>query len=139
MTDVFTPEKRSLVMKAIKSKGSQAEVAVRKALHSKGFRFILHDKRLPGKPDILLPKYKTAIQVHGCFWHGHTCIDGHTPKSKKSYWIEKLRRNKLRDRLTRRKIKALGWTVITLWECRCLNKNILPKEIARIERAINLL
>jgi len=137
MADVFSVAKRSLVMKAIKSKGSQAELAVRKALHAKGFRFLLHDKRLPGKPDILLPKYKTAIQVHGCFWHGHTCIDGHTPKSKKSYWVQKLLKNKRRDSSNAKKIRARGWKLITTWECRCLNKRTFERELQRIENKLS--
>jgi len=123
-------------MKAIKSKGSQAELAVRRALHAKGFRFLLHDKRFPGKPDILLPKFKTAIQIYGCFWHGHNCIDGHLPKSKKSYWVQKLIRNKKRDGTNTRKLRTQGWNVITAWECRCLNKRTFQKELQRIEKKI---
>jgi DNA mismatch endonuclease (patch repair protein) len=133
MADVFSVAKRSLVMTAIKSKGSQAELTVRRALHTRGFRFLLHDKRYPGKPDILLPRFKTAIQVHGCFWHGHNCIDGHLPKSSRSYWIPKLKRNKIRDQNNAKKMRALGWSVVTIWECHCLNRGSLQKELQRIE------
>ena len=117
-TDVFSPEKRSAVMRAVKSTNTKPEVALRKALFALGYRYRLNVKGLPGKPDIVLPKYRTVIFVHGCFWHGHRCKRGaRVPKSNTEYWIEKIARNKLRDRKNRAALEQLGWRVITLWEC----------------------
>lgn len=116
--DVFTPEKRSEVMRAVKSGDTKPELALRKALHALGYRYRLHVKDLPGKPDLVLPKYRTVIFVHGCFWHGHSCKRGaRVPKSNIDYWVEKIARNKARDRKNAAALRKLGWRVITLWEC----------------------
>ena len=117
MVDVFTTDKRSEIMARITGKNTSPEIEVRRFLHSRGFRFRLHRKDLPGCPDIVLPKYRTAILINGCFWHGHTCKDGRRPKSNKSYWNQKLDRNKKRDARNARKLRALGWKRIVIWGC----------------------
>ena len=118
-TDVFTPQKRSEVMRAVKSSDTKPELALRKALHALGYRYRLHVKDLPGKPDLVFPKYRTVIFVHGCFWHGHACKRGaRVPKSNVDYWVEKIARNKARDRKNAAALRKLGWRVITLWECK---------------------
>ena len=117
-SDVFTPEKRSQVMRAVKSSNTKPETALRKALFALGYRYRLNVKTLPGKPDIVFPKYKTVIFVHGCFWHGHDCKRGaRVPKTNRAYWTDKIARNKARDARNAEALKALGWRVITVWEC----------------------
>lgn len=105
-------------MRAVKSSNTKPELALRKALHALGYRYRLYVKDLPGKPDLVFPKYRTVIFVHGCFWHGHACKRGaRTPKSNVDYWVEKIARNKARDRKNAAALRKLGWGVITLWEC----------------------
>lgn len=133
MADVFSSEKRSAIMSAIRSKNTKPEIAIRSKLHHLGYRFRLHVNDLPGKPDLVLPKYSAAIQVRGCFWHGHTCPDGHLPKSRQDYWIPKLAKNKKRDHQNDSKLRRLGWSLLIVWECQCSSSN-LPKTIKRIER-----
>lgn len=117
-TDVFSKEKRSEVMRAVKGKDTKPEVRLRKALFALGYRYRLNVKDLPGKPDIVFPKHRTVIFVHGCFWHGHNCKRGaRTPKSNTEYWREKIARNKRRDKDNAAALKKLGWRVITVWEC----------------------
>lgn len=118
MTDIFTKEKRSAIMAKVKSKNTGPEIKVRKFLFSKGFRFRVNDKRYPGTPDIVLPKYKTIIFVHGCFWHGHEgCSLGKLPKSRIEYWKTKIENNKKRDSRVREQLEADGWKVIVIWHC----------------------
>ena len=119
-------------MSRIGSKNTKPEIMLRKALHRLGYRFQLHVKTLQGKPDIVFPNYHTVIQVRGCFWHGHNCIDGHMPKSNKEYWKPKLLYNKRRDRKNDRTLRDKGWTVITVWECRIRNQKGLGKQVNRI-------
>mgnify|MGYP000977925620 FL=1 len=105
-------------MSRIQGKDTYIEVKVRKYLFSNGFRFRKNDKRLPGKPDVVLPKYRTVIFVHGCFWHRHPgCKDTTTPKSRTEYWLDKFERNVANDRVHYEALVAAGWKVITLWEC----------------------
>jgi DNA mismatch endonuclease (patch repair protein) len=113
-----TSPERSANMARIRSKDTKPEMLVRRALHGLGFRFRLHVRGLPGHPDIVLPKFKTVIQVKGCFWHGHTCRDGRLPKSNRDYWVPKLTQNRKRDCSNDRKLRDLGWSVRNLWECR---------------------
>ncbi len=113
-----TPAQRSANMARIRSKDTKPELLVRRALHGLGFRFRLHVCDLPGRPDIVLPKYQIIIQVKGCFWHGHTCVDGRLPKSNRAYWLPKLLKNKERDLRNDRKLRSLGWSVRNLWECK---------------------
>ena len=111
-------EQRSRNMSAIKSKNTKPEIAVRKLLHSMGFRFRLHRKDLPGSPDIVLPKYKTVIFVHGCFWHRHeNCKYATTPKTRKEFWEKKFRENINRDNLNQANLSLKGWKIIIIWEC----------------------
>lgn len=105
-------------MSRIRGKDTSIEVKVRKYLFSQGFRFRKNDKRLPGKPDMVLPKYHTVIFVHGCFWHRHTgCKDATMPKTRTEFWIDKFEKNVANDRIHRETLEAAGWNVITLWEC----------------------
>lgn len=121
MTDHLVPEKRSENMRKIHSKDTKPEIRIRKELHRRGYRYRLHVKDLPGHPDIVLPKYRTVIDVRGCFWHGHGCRRGNRPKSNTDYWDAKILRNMERDRDTEQKLKSLGWKVIVVWECQCSN------------------
>lgn len=116
--DSLSPEKRSWNMSRIKGKDTAIEVRVRKHLFSLGFRYRKNDKHLPGKPDIVLPKYHTVIFVHGCFWHRHPgCKDATTPKTRTEFWQAKFDRNVENDRIHREQLESSGWRVITLWEC----------------------
>ena len=122
-------EQRSRNMSAIKSKNTKPEIKVRKILHSMGYRFRLHSKDLPGSPDIVLPKYKTVIFVHGCFWHRHeNCKYASTPKTRKEFWNKKFTENKKRDSEIQEKIKILDWRSVVIWECETKNiKNLRDK------------
>ena len=105
-------------MRAVKSKDTKPEIALRKALFALGLRYRLNVKELPGKPDLVFPKHKTVIFVHGCFWHGHRCKRGaRAPKSNAEYWSAKIARNKARDKKNAAALKKLGWRVVTVWEC----------------------
>lgn len=116
--DKHTPEVRSYNMSQIKGKNTKPEMIVRKFLFSKGFRYKLHDKSLPGKPDILFPKYKTVLFIHGCFWHGHKhCKYFKLPTTRQEYWLPKIENNIKRDEGTVCILRDLGWRVITVWEC----------------------
>lgn len=118
MADVHEPEIRSYNMSRIKGKDTKPEMLVRKFLFSNGFRYRLHDKKLPGKPDLVLPKHKTVIQVHGCFWHGHKgCKYFVIPKTRTKWWKEKIERNIERDQIAEKELKSEGWKVIVIWEC----------------------
>ena len=118
MADVHTPEQRSYNMSQIRNKNTKPEELVRKYLFSQGFRYRKNDARLPGKPDIVLPKYKTVIFVNGCFWHGHEgCKYFVWPKNNADFWREKISSNILRDAKTVKALNSAGWRVITIWEC----------------------
>lgn len=118
MADVHSKKTRSYNMSRIKGKNTKPEILVRKYLHSQGFRFRLHDKSLPGKPDIVLKKYKTVIFVNGCFWHGHEgCKYFILPKTRTDWWKDKITNTKKRDENKISDLKKLGWKVITVWEC----------------------
>ena len=118
MTDSISPDHRSWNMSQIKGKDTKIEVEVRRYLFSKGFRFRKNDKRFPGKPDVVLPKYKTVIFVNGCFWHMHEgCKYGRLPKSNLEYWEKKLRKNVDNDKKHIQQLKEMGWTPVTIWEC----------------------
>ena len=123
-------EQRSRNMSAIKSKNTKPEIKVRKVLHSMGYRFRLHTKDLPGSPDIVLPKYKTVIFVHGCFWHRHeNCKYASTPKTRKEFWNKKFTENKKRDSEIQEKIKILDWRSVVIWECETKNIENLRDKI----------
>ena len=117
-TDVFTPEKRSAVMRRVKGRDTAPELKVRRILWRLGARYRLHRKDLPGKPDIVLAGRKLAVFVHGCFWHGHDCARGaRIPKANRDYWMRKIARNRARDVAARAALAAAGWRVETVWEC----------------------
>ena len=121
MADTFSQENRSWNMSRIRSKDTAAEVKVRKYLFSQGFRYRKNDAKLPGKPDIVLPKYKTVIFVHGCFWHRHEgCKRATTPKSRQEYWLPKFKKNIENDRNHAEELEAAGWKVVVIWECEIL-------------------
>lgn len=116
--DIWSSEKRSEVMSRIRNKGTKPEVTLRKALFARGFRYRVNVKTLPGKPDIVLPQYKTVIFVHGCFWHGHPgCKYAYTPKSNTEFWVNKISGNQERDAAVKRELEESGWKVIVVWEC----------------------
>ena len=117
MSDIFSQTKRSDIMSKISSKDTKPEILVRKFLFSKGFRYSINVKKLPGKPDIVLPKYKTIIFVNGCFWHGHNWKKGKLPSSNTDLWKEKISNNKSRDAKNSDLLVKLGWKVIIIWQC----------------------
>ena len=136
MTDHISPEHRSWNMSRIKGKDTSIEVQVRSWLFSRGFRFRKNDKRYPGKPDIVLPKYKTVIFIYGCFWHRHEgCKYATTPKTNREYWEKKFERNVTNDRLHQQQLEDMGWQVIVLWECELLN-NKIENTLESLERKI---
>ena len=123
-------EQRSRNMSAIKSKNTKPEIKVRKILHSMGYRFRLHSKDLPGSPDIVLPKYKTVIFVHGCFWHRHeNCKYASTPKTRQEFWNKKFKVNLERDLEIQERIKDINWRSVVIWECETKNIDNLKERI----------
>lgn len=130
--DIAPSEARSRIMRAIKSRNTTPEIAVRRMLHAIGYRFRLHRSDLPGKPDIVLPKHKTVIFVHGCFWHQHPspdCSNAQMPRSNTAYWLPKLTRNVTRDHEAAERLQKMGWRVLVVWECE-------TKQTADLERML---
>lgn len=137
MADVFDTTKRSEIMSNIRSKDTKPEILLRKALFARGFRYRLYVKDLAGKPDIVLPKFKTVVFIHGCFWHGHeNCKRSNIPKSNTTYWDEKILRNKARDEKNASVLRQNGWKVIVVWECEISKKSLFPNTIERLEKEI---
>jgi DNA mismatch endonuclease (patch repair protein) len=136
MADTRTPEQRHKNMAAIHSASTKPELRLRHALWYQGFRYRVNVKRLPGSPDIVLPKYRTAIFVHGCFWHGHKdCKNASTPKTNTDFWTAKIARNQQRDQEVWRQLEAKGWFVIIVWECQ-LKKVVLEETLNELEAEI---
>ncbi len=130
--DSISPEKRSLNMGKICAKNTKPEIIVRSLLHSLGYRFRIHSEKLPGHPDIVLPKYKTIIFVHGCFWHRHKkCKYAYTPKTRTEFWNKKFSGNIRRDREVQCELKQLGWRVLIIWECEISDKTKLTRRIRK--------
>lgn len=134
MVDIVSPEHRSRMMSGIKGKNTKPELIVRKGLFSRGFRYQLHRKDLPGKPDLVFPKYHAVVLVNGCFWHGHDCKLFKWPKSNPEFWREKLSGNKGRDVRNKALLQEQGWRVATVWECRLKGKSDtdIDREIDRL-------
>jgi len=118
MTDIVSPERRSAMMARIGSKDTQPELRVRRMAHALGFRFRLHRRDLPGTPDLVFPKFRVALFVHGCYWHRHEgCSKAYTPKSRVDFWQEKFAANVERDARAAEKLRAMGWKPVVIWEC----------------------
>ena len=131
---MLTLNQRKYCMSRIRGKNTKPEIMVRKGLHARGFRFRLHNKKLPGSPDIVLPKYGVAIMINGCFWHGHRgCRYATKPKSNVEFWESKIARNRHRDEVTEAHLLALGWHVITIWECELRG---VDKMVGRIDALV---
>jgi DNA mismatch endonuclease (patch repair protein) len=132
MTDCFDAEKRSDIMSRIKGTDTAVEMTVRRLLHRLGYRFRLHVSSLPGKPDIVLPRFKRVVCVHGCYWHGHSrCSRATIPKSNTEFWTRKIEGNIARDRRNARQLRALGWGVLVVWQCQAKNQIALTKRLQR--------
>ena len=134
MTDVFTPEKRSSVMRRVRGKDTGPELAVRRMLWGAGYRYRLQGAHLPGRPDLVLAGRRTAMFVHGCFWHGHDCARGaRQPKANAAYWIGKIARNRERDARVTGELRATGWRPVVVWECELRQPALL---LARLREAL---
>lgn len=138
MSDILTSDQRRKCMSSIRGKNTKPEILVRKGLHAHGFRFRLQDRKLPGKPDVVLPRYGVVIMVNGCFWHGHKgCRYASRPKSNAEFWEAKIWRNRHRDQVTEAHLSALGWHVITVWECELRGAGKAAARIDSLVKEIN--
>jgi DNA mismatch endonuclease (patch repair protein) len=136
--DQFSAAERSQVMRAVRSGDTTPELVVRRLVHALGYRFRLHARTLPGKPDVVLPRHGKAIFVHGCFWHRHGCPAGQSmPATRVDYWQAKFDRNVARDRANLRKLRRLGWSVLVVWECqtRAAKRDVLRARLGRFLQA----
>jgi len=132
VTDTVTKARRSEIMAAVRGKDTKPERKVRSFLHSNGLRYRLHAKDLPGKPDLVFPKYRTVVFINGCFWHGHAdCQLARMPKSNVKFWNDKIQANKDRDKMNNKRLRALDWRVITVWECK-----LSPRDLNRLMGSI---
>lgn len=138
MGDIKTPEARSYNMSKIRGKDTKPELVVRKFLFKNGFRYRIHNEKLPGKPDIVLPKYKTVIFVNGCFWHGHSgCKYFKVPTSNREFWIEKISRTKIKDRENIESLESLDYKVLTIWECELRNVALRDKTLKNLINSLS--
>jgi DNA mismatch endonuclease (patch repair protein) len=131
--DTVNKATRSKIMRSVPQRGTTPEIRLRKALHRRGFRYRINDKRLPGSPDIVFPKYHAVIFVHGCFWHRHGCKYTTTPSTRKEFWAAKFKANVERDKRNEEKLRELGWRVLVIWECE-IKKLFDNGLIERVER-----
>lgn len=132
--DVHSKSTRSYNMSRIRSTNTGAELLVRRYLHSKGLRYRLHDRRLPGRPDIVLPRFRTVVEVRGCFWHGHEgCKYFVVPKSRTEFWKSKIRSNTERDCINEKLLAGMGWRLIVVWECELRDPDTLDKLLDEIK------
>lgn len=130
MTDVVSPAVRSRMMSSIRGRDTKPEMTIRRGMHAMGYRYRLNDRSLPGRPDLVFPKYRAVIFVHGCFWHRHDCHLFKWPGSRKEFWKDKLNKNAQRDKLNAEKLIQLGWRVAIVWECSIKGKNrIAPNRL----------
>jgi DNA mismatch endonuclease, patch repair protein len=135
MPDIVTPEVRSRMMAGIRGKDTKPELMLRRGLHAAGFRFRLHDRTLPGKPDIVFPRYKAVLFAHGCFWHGHDCHLFKWPSSRPDFWRAKIHRNREVDALASAALQEAGWRQGIVWECALKGRARLPIETVLAECA----
>lgn len=126
MTDIVDSATRSRMMSGIGGKNTKPEIQVRSLLHRRGFRFRLHSKDLPGKPDIVFPRFKSVIFINGCFWHGHDCSLFRLPRTRTDFWAEKIQRNRSRDKRQIEELQLRGWRVLVLWECAIRKGTAVP-------------
>jgi DNA mismatch endonuclease, patch repair protein len=117
MVDVLTPEQRQLNMSRVRGRDTKPEMTIRRGLHARGLRYRLHDKRLPGRPDLVFPRFRVAVFVHGCFWHSHGCGLSKLPATRQDFWKQKLEGNAARDLAAINTLRSLGWRVLVVWEC----------------------
>lgn len=138
MTDIVSPGKRSAMMRAVRSKDTKPELLVRRGLHVRGLRFKLHDASLPGRPDLVLPKWRTVVFVQGCFWHGHGCGYSRLPEKNREFWAHKIRANVARDEANKKSLAVAGWNVLEVWTCqlRKAGKSGLPDLLDQLADAI---
>ena len=132
MADILTSAERSRRMASVRQSSTAPELALRKALHALGLRFRVNARHLPGRPDIVLPKYGVALFVHGCFWHGHHCAAGRAPATNTGYWLEKLAANRQRDRRKSDALRKLGWRVWVTWECELKTRTAAERTARRV-------
>lgn len=128
MSDVVDPKKRSEMMAGIGGKDTKPELIIRKGLHAQGFRYRLHDRKLPGKPDLVFPQYKSVILINGCFWHGHGCHLFKWPSTRKGFWRDKINGTVDRDRRNKLALETDGWRILTIWECALKGKTRLSAD-----------
>jgi len=136
MADIMTPAQRSERMSRIRGRDTKPEMLVRRYLHGLGFRYRLHARDLPGRPDLVLPKYGAVVFVEGCFWHGHSCQKGRVPGTNPAFWETKVATNQTRDRRNQRALARLGWRVIRVWECQLATKKVRAATLARLATRI---
>lgn len=129
MVDTRTPAQRTAIMQSVGSKNTGPEIAIRRLIHRMGFRFRLHAKNLPGRPDIVFPSRKKIIFVHGCFWHGHGCKYGRLPKSRLEYWAPKIEANRKRDKKSAAALRRQKWSVLSVWQCQ-------TKDMIKLEKTL---
>jgi DNA mismatch endonuclease (patch repair protein) len=129
-SDIVDAATRSRMMAGIRSRDTKPEMLVRRGLHRRGFRFRLHGRKMPGRPDLVLPRYRAAVFVHGCFWHGHDCPPFKWPRAREMFWREKIIGNQARDRKAVEALGRAGWRVLTVWECAFRNKDEAARENA---------
>lgn len=138
MPDIYSKSKRSNIMSKISGKETKPEILVRKYLFAQGFRYRKNVKELPGKPDIVLSKYKIVIFIHGCFWHGHSCKQGTLPQTNYKFWQEKIGKNLERDNRNILELKEKGWNVIIVWQCEIKNKKSKEARLNRLLGEIHM-
>ena len=136
MADRLSSSDRSTRMASVKQAHTHPEVTLRKGLHRLGLRYVACDKRLPGSPDLVFPAYKSAVFVHGCFWHGHTCRMSALPKTNTTFWRTKQLANRARDLRKERALRALGWHVFTVWQCQLMGKEKVRTTVTRVHRRV---
>lgn len=134
--DTVSRRRRSQIMASVRGKDTTPELAVRRALYAAGLRYRLHEARLPGKPDVVFQKAKVVVFVHGCFWHRHSCSRGTIPSTNRKFWAAKLDGNVVRDRRAVRSLRAGGWRIVTIWECKTRTPTGLTQCVGRVQRLL---